>query len=122
MQVHLIWLLHLLKRLIRSIVIVTYIKYAVTAACRDVYKRQGEDGIKGVKSVNVSDGEITITKAEDGIQVSEVVYDTDGTTVKAYVTGNIGISGGTFNITSSEDGIQCGKGCLLYTSQCMNSK
>ena len=80
-----------------------------------MYKRQGEDGIKGVKRVNVSDGEITITKAEDGIQVSEVVYDTDGTTVKAYVTGSIGISGGTFNITSSEDGIQCGTGNITIT-------
>ena len=64
---------------------------------------------------STSDGEITITKAEDGIQVSEVVYDTDGTTVKAYVTGSIGISGGTFNITSSEDGIQCGTGNITIT-------
>ena len=70
----------------------------------------GEDGIKAVKSVNVSNGEITIIKAKEGIQVNEVTYESDGTTVKAYVTGSIGISGGTLNITSSEDGIQCGTG------------
>lgn len=74
-----------------------------------------EDAIKAVKSVNISDGEITIRKAEEGIQVNEVIYDTDGTTVKAYVTGSIGITGGTFNITSYEDGIQCGTGDILIT-------
>lgn len=75
----------------------------------------GEDGIKAVKSVNVSNGEITIIKAKEGIQVNEVTYESDGTTVKAYVTGSIGISGGTLNITSSEDGIQCGTGNITIT-------
>ena len=75
----------------------------------------GEDGIKAVKSVNVSNGEITIIKAKEGIQVNEVTYESDRTTVKAYVTGSIGISGGTFNITSSEDGIQCGTGNITIT-------
>ena len=75
----------------------------------------GEDGIKAVKSVNVSNGEITIIKAKEGIQVNEVTDESDGTTVKAYVTGSIGISGGIFNITSSEDGIQCGTGNITIT-------
>lgn len=42
----------------------------------------GEDGIKAVKSVNVSNGEITIIKAKEGIQVNEVTYESDGTTLK----------------------------------------
>ena len=57
----------------------------------------------------------TIIKAKEGIQVNEVTYESDGTTVKAYVTGSIGISGGTLNITSSEDGIQCGTGNITIT-------
>ncbi len=75
----------------------------------------GEDGIKAVKSVNVSNGEITIIKAKEGIQVNEVTYESDGTTLKKYIQGSIGISGGTFNITSSEDGIQCGTGNITIT-------
>ena len=66
-------------------------------------------------TINISNGEITIIKAKEGIQVNEVTYESDGTTVKAYVTGSIGISGGTLNITSSEDGIQCGTGNITIT-------
>lgn len=76
----------------------------------------GEDGIKAVKNVTVSDSaDITITKALEGVQVSEIIYDTDGTTVLGFVGGEININGGTLNITSSEDGIQCGTGNVIVT-------
>ncbi len=75
----------------------------------------GEDGIKAVKNVTVSGGNVTITKAEEGIQVNEVIYDTDGTTVIGYVDGEIDINGGTLDITCSEDGIQCGTGDVVIT-------
>lgn len=77
----------------------------------------GEDGIKAVKNVTISDtADITVTNALEGIQVNEVVYDTDGTTVLGYVDGEININGGTINITCSEDGIQCGTGNVVITN------
>lgn len=76
----------------------------------------GEDGIKAVKNVTISDSaDITITKAQEGIQVNEAVYDTNGTTVLGFVEGEIDINGGTVNITCSEDGIQCGTGNIAVT-------
>lgn len=77
----------------------------------------GEDGIKAVKNVTISDSaDITITKANEGIQVNETIYDTDGTTVLGFVAGEIDINGGTLNITCGEDGIQCGTGNIVVTS------
>lgn len=76
----------------------------------------GEDGIKAVKNVIISDAaDITIIKAAEGIQVNEIIYDTDGTTVLGFVEGEININGGNVNITSSEDGIQCGTGNVNVT-------
>lgn len=76
----------------------------------------GKDGIKAVKNVTVSDSaDITITKAGEGIQVNETVYNTDGTTVIGFVEGEIDINGGTLNIICSEDGIQCGTGNVVVT-------
>ncbi len=75
----------------------------------------GEDGIKAVKNITVSGGNITISQAEEGIQVNEIVYDTDGTTILDYVEGEIDVSGGTIDIVSSEDGIQCGTGNVVIT-------
>ncbi len=76
----------------------------------------GEDGIKAVKNITIGSGaNITITKALEGIQVNEVIYDTDGATVLAYVEGEIDINGGTLDITCSEDGIQCGTGNVVVT-------
>lgn len=76
----------------------------------------GEDGIKAVKNVTISgDANITITKALEGVQVSEVIYDTDTITVLGFVEGGIDISGGTLDITCSEDGIQCGTGNVVIT-------
>lgn len=77
----------------------------------------GEDGIKAVKDVIISDSaDITVTKAQEGIQVSEIIYDTDGTTVLGSVAGKIVINGGTLDITCSEDGIQCGTGNVVITN------
>ncbi len=76
----------------------------------------GEDGIKAVKNITISDSaNITITKALEGMQVNEVIYDTDGTTAAYWVDGEIDIKGGTLNITCSEDGIQCGTGNVVIT-------
>lgn len=76
----------------------------------------GEDGIKAVKNVTISDtADITITKALEGIQVNEVIYAADETTVLDYVEGEIDINGGTLNVTCSEDGIQCGTGNVVVT-------
>lgn len=77
----------------------------------------GEDGIKAVKNVTISDAaDITITEALEGIQVNEVIYTDDTeTTVLGYVEGEIDISGGTIDITCSEDGIQCGTGNVVIT-------
>ena len=56
----------------------------------------GEDAIKAVKNVTISDtADITVTNAQEGIQVSEIIYDTDGTTVLGSVAGEIDINGGT---------------------------
>lgn len=77
----------------------------------------GEDAIKAVKNVTISDtADITVTKAQEGIQVSEIIYDTDGTTVLCSVEGEIDINGGTLDITCSEDGIQCGTGNVVITA------
>lgn len=76
----------------------------------------GEDGIKAVKNVTISDtADITVTKAQEGIQINEVIYATDGTTVLGSVIGEIDINGGSLNITCSEDGIQCGTGNVVIT-------
>lgn len=77
----------------------------------------GEDGIKAVKNVTVGgSADITITNAQEGIQVNEVIYDTDETTILGIVEGEINISGGKLNVTCSEDGIQCGSGNISITS------
>lgn len=77
----------------------------------------GEDAIKAVKDVTISDtADITVTKAQEGIQVSEIIYDTDGTTVLGLVAGEIDINGGTLDIKCSEDGIQCGTGNVVITN------
>ena len=77
----------------------------------------GEDAIKAVRNVTISDtADITVTKAQEGIQVSEIIYDTDGTTVLGSVEGEIDINGGTLDITCSEDGIQCGTGNVVITA------
>lgn len=76
----------------------------------------GEDGIKAVKNVTISDtADMTITNAQEGIQVNEIIYDTDGTTILGSVAGEIDINGGTLDITCSEDGIQCGTGNVVIT-------
>ncbi len=76
----------------------------------------GEDGVKAVKNISVSGGDITIRNSLDGIQVNEVTYtDSTETTVDAYVEGSIDISGGVIDITSTEDGIQCGTGNITIS-------
>lgn len=80
---------------------------------------KGDESVTITKKNNsvtvVSGGDITITKAAEGIQVSETIYDTDGTTVLGYVDGEIDINGGTLDIVSSKDGIQCGTGNVVIT-------
>ncbi|MDO5399096.1 MAG: carbohydrate-binding domain-containing protein [bacterium] len=76
----------------------------------------GEDGIKAVKNITVNgSADITITNALEGIQVNEIIYASDETTVLGSVEGSINIDGGTLNITCSEDGIQCGTGNVTIT-------
>lgn len=76
----------------------------------------GEDGIKAVKNVTIGgNADITITKAQEGIQVNEAVYADDGTTVLGSVEGAININGGSLDIMCSEDGIQCGTGNVVIT-------
>lgn len=76
----------------------------------------GEDAIKAVKNATVSGtADVKITKAQEGIQVNEAIYDTDETTLLGSIEGTITVSGGTLNITCSEDGIQCGTGDVKIT-------
>lgn len=76
----------------------------------------GEDGIKAVKNVTVNgSADITVTNAQEGIQVNEIIYSSDGASVLGAVEGSINIDGGTLNITCSEDGIQCGTGNVNIT-------
>lgn len=77
----------------------------------------GGDGIKAVKNVTISDSaDIKVTEAQEGIQVNEMVYATDGNTVLGFVEGEININGGKLDIICDEDGIQCGTGNISVTN------